>query len=242
MNRTARPRIETVKPVSRRLESAMKSYRWSAVLLAAILCGPGALTLNAPARAADEASAAKPAQFRTAPAPGTMQVSKVIGVGVVGMDHVRVGTIEDVLLAADGRIETVVIGVGGFLGIGEKYVAVPFELLAWNVGDVPLTSGPTSVATPQNAASTAEAAQAGPQTMPGSDTTRDVLGAVEDKHSGRVTDATGSTGAQTPTGERATVLAGASGNAPVRAELRLTKAELAAAPAFTFDGTAGRQP
>ncbi|MDO9427031.1 MAG: PRC-barrel domain-containing protein [Methylobacterium sp.] len=214
----------------------MKTYRWSAVLLAASLCGPGTLALSASARAAEDAGAIRESRFPTAPAPGTMRVSKIIGVGVIGMDHVRVGTIEDVLLAADGRIETVVIGVGGFLGLGEKYVAVPFDLLAWNVGDVPLTAGPTSVATPRNAATTAEAAQAGPQTMPGSDTTRDVLGAVEDKHSGRVTDATGSTEAQKPTGERATVLAGASGNAPVRAELRLTKAELAAAPAFRFDG------
>ncbi|KQP19015.1 PRC-barrel domain-containing protein [Methylobacterium sp. Leaf100] len=219
----------------------MKTYRWSALLLTAILCGPAPLAWNAPARAADDAGTAEESRFRTAPAPGSMRVSKIIGVGVIGLDHVRVGSIEDVLLGADGRIETVVIGVGGFLGMGEKYVAVPFGLLAWNVGDVPLTWGPTSVATPRNAATPAEAAQAGPQTMPGSDTTRDVLGAVEDKHSGRVTDATGSTGAQTPTGERATVLAGASGNAPVRAELRLTKAELAAAPAFTFDGTAGRQ-
>lgn len=213
----------------------MKTDRWSAVLLAALLCGPGTLALNASARAAEDAAATQ-GRFRTAPAPGALRLSKVVGLGVIGMDHVRVGTIEDVLLAADGRIETVVIGVGGFLGLGEKYVAVPFDLLAWNVGDVPLTAGPTSVATPQNAATKAEAAQAGPQTMPGSDTTRDVLGAVEDKHSGRVTDATGSTEAQKPTGERATVLAGASGNAPVRAELRMTKAELAAAPAFRFDG------
>ncbi|MCJ2080938.1 PRC-barrel domain-containing protein [Methylobacterium sp. J-090] len=219
----------------------MTTNRWSAVLLAALLCGPGTLALNASARAAEDAGTTQGPRFRTAPAPGTMRVSKVIGVGVVGMDHVRVGTIEDVLLGADGRIETVVIGVGGFLGLGEKYVAVPFDLLAWNVGDVALTAGPTSVATPQNAATTAEAAKAGPQTMPGSDTTRDVLGAVEDKHSGRVTDATGSTEAQKPTGERATVLAGASGNAAVRAELRLTKAELAAAPAFRFDAQDGKQ-
>jgi len=216
----------------------MKTYRWSAVLLAALLCGPGILASNAPARGVEDA-AASGSRFRTAPAAGTLRVSKVLGIGVIGMDHVRVGTIEDVLLGPDGRIETVVIGVGGFLGIGEKYVAVPFDLLAWNVGDVPLTSGPTSVATPENAATTAEAAQAGPRTMPGSDTTREVLGVVEDRHSGRVTDATGSVEAQRPTGERATVLAGASGNAPVRAELRLTKAELAAAPAFRFEG---RQP
>lgn len=33
------------------------------------------------------------------------------------------------LLAPDGRISTAVIAVGGFLGIGEKEVAVPFDQL-----------------------------------------------------------------------------------------------------------------
>lgn len=224
----------------------MTTYRWRVALLAAILCAPGGLFAKTPVRAAESGANAAGAgtgqTFPTTPALGSMRVSKILGIGVVGMDHVRVGTIEDVLLDTDGRIDTVVIGVGGFLGIGEKYVAVPFGLLAWNVGDVPLTTGPTSVATPENAATLAEAAKAGPETMPGGDTTRDVLGSVEGKHSGRVSDATGSTDAQKPTGERATVLAGASGNDPVRAELRLTKAELAAAPAFRFDTARGRQP
>lgn len=220
--------------------------RWRVALLAAILCAPGGLfagTAGQAAEVGDAAAAGSTARtFATAPALGTMRVSKILGIGVIGMDHVRVGTIEDVLLGADGRIDTVVIGVGGFLGMGEKYVAVPFGLLAWNVGDVPLTTGPTSVATPENAATVAEATKAGPETMPGGDTTRDVLGSVEGQHSGRVTDATGSTQARKPAGERATVLAGEAGNDPVRAELRMTKAELAAAPAFRFDTARGRQP
>jgi sporulation protein YlmC with PRC-barrel domain len=214
----------------------MRPHRWSAVLLSALLCGAGLPALTVAARAAEEAGTTTQPRFRTAPAAGTLRVSKLIGVGVIGQDHVRVGTIEDVLTDAEGRIDTVVIGVGGFLGIGEKYVAVPFDLLAWNVGDVSLTRGPTSVATPRNAASTAEAAKAGPSTMPGSDTTREVLGAVQNHHTGRVTDATGAVEARTPPTEPATVLAGASGNVPVRAEMRMTKAELAAAPAFRFDG------
>jgi len=32
----------------------------------------------------------------------------------------------DVLLAADGKITALLIGVGGFLGMGEKHVIVPF--------------------------------------------------------------------------------------------------------------------
>jgi sporulation protein YlmC with PRC-barrel domain len=39
----------------------------------------------------------------------------------------RIGTVSDLIAGPDGRIAAVVIGVGGFLGIGEKEVAVPFS-------------------------------------------------------------------------------------------------------------------
>ncbi len=42
-----------------------------------------------------------------------------------------IGDINDLVVAEDGSIEAVVIGVGGFLGMGEKSVAVPFENLSW---------------------------------------------------------------------------------------------------------------
>jgi sporulation protein YlmC with PRC-barrel domain len=38
----------------------------------------------------------------------------------------KIGEVDDVLLGADGKINALVIGVGGFLGIGEKHVIVPF--------------------------------------------------------------------------------------------------------------------
>ena len=38
-----------------------------------------------------------------------------------------IGDINDLVVAEDGSIEAVVIGVGGFLGMGEKSVAVPFD-------------------------------------------------------------------------------------------------------------------
>src|SRR6202521_5398164 len=41
----------------------------------------------------------------------------------------KIGTIEDVLVAKDGKIPAVIIGVGGFLGVGEKDVAVSFGAL-----------------------------------------------------------------------------------------------------------------
>jgi sporulation protein YlmC with PRC-barrel domain len=39
----------------------------------------------------------------------------------------KIGEIEDVLINREGTASALIIGVGGFLGIGEKHVAVPFN-------------------------------------------------------------------------------------------------------------------
>ncbi|MGQ3356153.1 MAG: PRC-barrel domain-containing protein [Phreatobacter sp.] len=41
--------------------------------------------------------------------------------------HDSIGTISDLVVGADGRISHAVLGVGGFLGIGEKNVALPLN-------------------------------------------------------------------------------------------------------------------
>lgn len=168
------------------------------------------------------------APFFAAPPAGTVRGSKIVGVPVIGMDHVRVGTIEDVLVDVTGRIQAVVIGVGGFLGVGEKYVAVPFDQLAWNTGDVSLTSGPSSVVRVGEAPSPDKA---GPERMPGSQTDPAVLDAVDAQRSGRVDPATGPAAPERAPARPATELAG---DTIVHAEVRLTKAQLSAAPAFAF--------
>ncbi|NIX76808.1 PRC-barrel domain-containing protein [Microvirga terricola] len=55
--------------------------------------------------------------------------SKLIGTKVVGSSNESIGDVNDVIVERDGRPIAAIIGVGGFLGIGEKYVAVPFSAL-----------------------------------------------------------------------------------------------------------------
>lgn len=50
-----------------------------------------------------------------------------------GDDAEEIGNISDLIFTEDGRITAVVIGVGGFLGIGEKSVAVPFDMLEFTL-------------------------------------------------------------------------------------------------------------
>src|ERR1700730_12749377 len=41
----------------------------------------------------------------------------------------KIGEISDVLVGKDGKVEAFIISVGGFLGMGEKDVAVPFNAI-----------------------------------------------------------------------------------------------------------------
>ena len=56
---------------------------------------------------------------------------KLIGVTVYGSDNQKIGAIKDVLIGHDGTARTIVIGVGGFLGMGTKDVALPFKDVQW---------------------------------------------------------------------------------------------------------------
>lgn len=51
----------------------------------------------------------------------------VIGKSVYNENDEKIGDINDVVIASDGRSTYVLIGAGGFLGMGEKNVAVPFD-------------------------------------------------------------------------------------------------------------------
>jgi sporulation protein YlmC with PRC-barrel domain len=58
---------------------------------------------------------------------GTWRVSKMVGLSVYNDKNESIGSINDMLTEKDGKIKAVVIGVGGFLGVGEHLVAIPFE-------------------------------------------------------------------------------------------------------------------
>jgi len=77
---------------------------------------------------------AKPPQadssFITVQPAGQWLATRFIGQPVSNDAGQSIGNINDLLLDKSGSIANVVIGVGGFLGIGEKNVAIPFNLLA----------------------------------------------------------------------------------------------------------------
>ena len=58
---------------------------------------------------------------------GNWRASKLVGLSVYNDKNESVGSINDMLTDKNGKIVAVVIGVGGFLGVGEHLVAIPFE-------------------------------------------------------------------------------------------------------------------
>ena len=54
---------------------------------------------------------------------------KMVGSSVSNENNETVGTIDDLIITPDGQAPYAILSVGGFLGIGTKYVALPFTSL-----------------------------------------------------------------------------------------------------------------
>lgn len=64
--------------------------------------------------------------------------SKLLGFPVytsAANDAERIGEINDIVIGEDGAVAAVILGVGGFLGIGEKNVAIEYDLLDWTTAE-----------------------------------------------------------------------------------------------------------
>ncbi|SIQ04301.1 PRC-barrel domain-containing protein [Rhizobium sp. RU33A] len=78
-------------------------------------------TAQAPADAAGSAT------YLTEQAENQISVNDFMGQAIYTADNQSIGNINDLLVQDDGGIVAAVVGVGGFLGIGEKSVAIPFD-------------------------------------------------------------------------------------------------------------------
>ena len=62
---------------------------------------------------------------------------EVIGKDVVNVRDEKVGTIADLVMDQDQKLVGAVLSVGGFLGIGEKWVAIPVDQIDFPSDDQP---------------------------------------------------------------------------------------------------------
>jgi sporulation protein YlmC with PRC-barrel domain len=98
---------------------------------------------------------------------GDWRASKMAGLSVYNDKNESVGSINDLLTDKSGNIKAVVIGVGGFLGVGEHLVAVPFDKVKFVMEPVAYTgaSNTSGTGTPKTSSNT------GPATTTGAATT-----------------------------------------------------------------------
>jgi PRC-barrel domain len=111
---------------------------------------------EAPKVQAAKADSGKPDTFVTEQAENQWRSSKLVGVTVYGPDQKKVGSIKDILVDHDGNAQVIVVGVGGFLGIGAKDVGVPFKAMQWR------TEGRAAATNPPPASTTGSGNGASP--------------------------------------------------------------------------------
>jgi sporulation protein YlmC with PRC-barrel domain len=100
----------------------MISRTIAAAVLTATLVTCGASAQTTTANKTDRATVHRDGEWRA---------SKLVGVNVYNEAAEKIGDINDVILDKSGKTSKVILGVGGFLGMGEYNVAVPFEKLKW---------------------------------------------------------------------------------------------------------------
>jgi sporulation protein YlmC with PRC-barrel domain len=102
------------------MKSIAAGLAGSALLVGVAFAQSTTATSDATTLKNDAAAAATSAQ-------GDWRASKVVGLKVYNDANDSVGSINDLLMDKSGNIKLVVLGVGGFLGMGEHLVAVPFD-------------------------------------------------------------------------------------------------------------------
>ena len=123
---------------------------------------------QSPSATTDRATTAAPAAASdTSSFKGNWRTSKLVGLNVYNDSNESLGSINDLLTDKNGDIKAVVIGVGGFLGVGEHLVAVAFDKVKFvddpiaytGASSAPATGGarPSTSTTTTGAATTAPA-------------------------------------------------------------------------------------
>ena len=108
---------------------------------------PSAPPAQTPPMAAP-APASKPADtvaVRPAAQSGQWRASKLVGLNVYNEQNEKLGDISEILLDKSGKVEGVIIGVGGFLGMGQRDIKVEMSKLKFV--DEPVKTSATTTTT-----------------------------------------------------------------------------------------------
>lgn len=71
------------------------------------------------------------------------RASKLIGAAVYNDKNVEIGSVNDLIVAGNGRVSLAIVDVGGFFGIDAKHVAIPSHLFEQGMSEKVLLPGAT---------------------------------------------------------------------------------------------------
>ncbi|MCB1510905.1 MAG: PRC-barrel domain-containing protein [Hyphomicrobiaceae bacterium] len=86
-------------------------------------------TQTAPMPRVDETRAGEKAKMPDGTHKADYRASKILGASVVNSKNETIGDINDLIVMNDGKVGEVIVGVGGFLGLGERNVALKLSEL-----------------------------------------------------------------------------------------------------------------
>jgi len=117
----------------------MKTFLAAALVSAAVISTSAHAQTAQPADRAAPAATARPAAEKMA-LKGNWRASKLMGLDVYNENNEKLGDVNEIILDKSGKVAAVVIGVGGFLGMGEHDIAVSMDKLKFVEEAVKTTS------------------------------------------------------------------------------------------------------
>ena len=109
------------------MQKQLRKHLVVSTALIGLMCAPAFAQTQPSAPTDTKPMATAKGNFISEQSSSQWMASNLIGASVYGPDDKSIGSINDIVLDPSGAAEAAVVGVGGFLGIGEKNVAVPFK-------------------------------------------------------------------------------------------------------------------
>jgi len=106
-------------------------YMATALLGTALIGGAAFAQTTAPATPAPSIASSDSSSSTQTNLKGTWRASKLVGLAVYNDTNEKLGDISEVLVDNSGKINAVIVGIGGFLGVGQHDIAVTFDKLKW---------------------------------------------------------------------------------------------------------------
>jgi sporulation protein YlmC with PRC-barrel domain len=88
---------------------------------------PPSAPSSTPPAAAEQSAPAERGVIKAQKSDEWLASKQLKSMSVLGADGNKLGSVDDVLIDRNGSVKALVIGVGGFLGIGAKQIALPFK-------------------------------------------------------------------------------------------------------------------